>query len=85
MNRKHHRTLNRIFETPTPSNLDWKEAESLPKACGAEIRQGRGSRLRVVKGERVLNLHSPHPQKEIKRYAVELVRDFLTEIGETPE
>jgi hypothetical protein len=31
-----------------------------------------------------MTLHKPHPQKEMKAYAVEDVRAFLTEAGITP-
>lgn len=31
-----------------------------------------------------LNIHSPHPQKEVKQYAVLLLREFLEKAGVTP-
>jgi hypothetical protein len=36
-----------------------------------------------LKGES-LNIHSPHPQKELNRYAVKLVEELLTGTGDTP-
>jgi hypothetical protein len=50
-------------------------------ALGAEIREGRGSRIRVVLKNHVLNMHKPHPRKELGKYAVELVREFLKVAG----
>ena len=84
MNKKHQKTLKKIFETPTRSDIKWSEVQSLLSACNADITEGKGSRLRVALNDRFLNLHKPHPQKEMKKYAVELVRDFLINAGVKP-
>ena len=84
VNKKQQKTLKKIFETPTRSDIKWSEVQSLLSACKAEITEGKGSRLRVVMNNRFLNLHKPHPQKEMKKYAVELVRDFLINAGVKP-
>jgi len=53
-------------------------------ALGGEIRYGDGSSVRIdLKGESI-NVHSPHPQKELKRYAVRLLRELLTRTGDIP-
>ena len=84
MNRKQRRTLTAIFQKPTPSNLQWRDVASLIKTLGGEIRYGDGSRVRIdLKGES-LNIHSPHPQKELKRYTVRLVKELQTRTGDTP-
>jgi hypothetical protein len=84
MNRKQLRTLTAIFQKPTLSNLQWRDVASLIKTLGGEIQYGDGSRVRIdLKGES-LNIHSPHPQKELKRYAVKLVKELLTRTGDTP-
>ena len=44
MNRKHQRTLEAIFTSPTQSSIKWKDIESLFITLGAEIEEGRGSR-----------------------------------------
>mgnify|MGYP006276424727 CR=1 FL=1 len=77
--------MDRIFERPTRVDIAWSDVESLLRACGAELREGRGSRVAVVLGGGILRLHKPHPQKELKRYAVEHVREFLENLGITPE
>jgi hypothetical protein len=41
------------------------------------VLQGDGSRVRFDLRGISLNIHSPHPQKELKRYQVKAVRDFL--------
>lgn len=51
-------------------------------ALGAEITEGRGSRVRVyLNGVRAV-FHRPHPQKETDKGAVKSVRRFLEATGE---
>ena len=84
MNRKQRRTLTAIFKKPTPTAIQWRDVASLIKALGGEIQYGDGSRVRLdLKGES-LNIHSPHPQKELKGYAVKLVKELLTRTEEKP-
>jgi hypothetical protein len=53
-------------------------------ACGGEISEGEGSRVRVVlNGVRGV-FHRPHPQKETDKGAVKSVCRFLAEAGITP-
>lgn len=85
MNKKQQRTLDRVFQIPTRSDLEWKDIKSLLAACNAEISRGRGSRIRIVLSNQILNIHKPHPQKELKKYAVELIRDFLANVGVKPQ
>jgi hypothetical protein len=33
----------------------------------------------------MLNIHTPHPRKDMKQYMVELAREFLAKIGVGPE
>lgn len=84
MNKKHFKTLQKIFDRPTRSDIEWPHVRSLLIACGANIREGRGSRVRIVLNTRILSLHTPHPGKELKKYAVELVREFLEISGIRP-
>jgi len=84
MNAKQRRTLAAIFRKPTPTGLEWRSVASLIKGLGGEIQYRDGSRIRIdLKGESV-NIHSPHPQKELKRYAVKLVRELLIRTGNIP-
>ncbi|NOZ68037.1 MAG: type II toxin-antitoxin system HicA family toxin [Deferribacteres bacterium] len=81
MNKRHRKTLNTIFETPVRADIEWKDIEALFKALGAEITEGRGSRVRVaLKGVRAV-FHRPHPEKETNKGAVKSVRRFLKEAG----
>jgi len=73
-----------IFKYPTPTGIEWRAVASLIKALGGEVKYGDGSRVRIdLKGQSV-DIHSPHPQKELKRYAVRLVKELLIRTGEKP-
>lgn len=83
MNRKQHKTLEKIFEQPTRADVKWKEAKSLLIAIGATVTEGSGSRIAVDINERTFTMHKPHG-KELMRYQVRDIRDFFTDIGVTP-
>ena len=74
----------RNYTTPTLSNINWGDIESLLLACGAEISEGRGSRVRIaLNGVRAV-FHRPHPRKETDKGAVVSMRRFLAEAGVEP-
>ena len=85
MNKRQRRTLARIFERPTRSDVRWDELTSLLRALGAEEHEGAGSRVRFVLDGSILSLHRPHPKPELRKYAVEDVRGFLAARGIEPE
>ena len=85
MNKRQRRTLDRLFERPSRSDVRWEELVSLMRALGAEQHEGAGSRVRFVLHGAILSLHRPHPKPELKKYAVEDVRDFLDVNGIRPE
>jgi hypothetical protein len=69
------------MELPTRSDLEWADIEALFVHLGAEISEGRGSRLRVsLNGIRAV-FHRPHPQKETDKGALGSVRLFLITAG----
>ena len=81
VNKKHRRTLESIFEDPVKSGILWSDIESMLKALGAEISEGRGSRVRIaLEGVRAV-FHRPHPRKETDKGAVVSMRRFLEEAG----
>jgi hypothetical protein len=81
MNKKHRKTLQSIFQEPVLSDIGWSDIEAMLKALGAEISEGRGSRLRItLNGVRAV-FHRPHPQKETDKGAVKSMRRFLKEAG----
>jgi hypothetical protein len=77
-------TLEAIFATPVQASIVWRDIEALFVACGAEISEGDGSRVRVALNDVRAVFHRPHPQKETDKGAVKSVRRFLTEAGITP-
>lgn len=68
-----------IFERQ--AGIAWPDIEKTLIHLGAEVSEGRGSRVRVaLNGVRAV-FHRPHPQKETDRGAVAAVRRFLIEAG----
>jgi predicted RNA binding protein YcfA (HicA-like mRNA interferase family) len=82
---KHRKTLASIFDVPVRSDVRWTDVEKLLEALGAELTEGRGSRIRVyLNGVRAV-FHRPHPQKEIDKGALRSVRRFIVNAGVAPE
>jgi len=79
VNKKHRLVLKAIFENPTRANILWDDVEKLLTALGAELSEGRGSRIRIaLNGVRAV-FHRPHPRKETDKGAIISMRRFLTE------
>ncbi len=81
MNKKQRRTLERIFEKPERSDISWNDIESLFIALGADVSEGRGSRVRVTLKDVRAVFHRPHPQRVTNKSTVRSVRRFLLETG----
>ncbi len=81
MNKKQRQTLKRIFERPERSDISWLDIESLFTALGADISEGRGSRVRILLNEVRAVFHRPHPKRVTNKGAVKSVRRFLQEAG----
>jgi hypothetical protein len=81
VNNKQRKTLRAIFAQPTRADVLWADIESLFKALGGEIREGRGSRVRVYLNDTVAVFHRPHPQPTTNKGAVESVREFIIRSG----
>lgn len=81
---KHRKTLQAIFAHPVRAGIPWTDIESLLVACGAEISEGRGSRVRIVLNDVRSVFHRPHPRKETEKGAIRAMRRFLTEAGVEP-
>lgn len=79
MNSKQRKTLESLAEDPIRSDIEWDDVVSLLKSLGVEVIPGRGSRVRFCYGGRAVFLDRPHPKKELKRYQVAAIRDFLIE------
>jgi hypothetical protein len=84
MNKKHFRTLAAIYSNPVRSNVKWADIESLLMGCGAEISEGRGSRVRVSLCEFDAVFHRPHPKPDTDKGALKSIRRFLEQAGIKP-
>lgn len=84
MNAKQKKIVQLIFKRPTSSNIAWKDIENLMVSLGAKIREGKGSAGVFILNDKVFPFHKPHPQKEAKRYQVDDLRKFLSEMGVIP-
>lgn len=81
MNRKQRGTFDSIFEKPTRTDIPWSDVERLLRALGANISEGRGSRVRVaLEGVRAV-FHRPHPERVTDSGAVSSLRKFLESAG----
>lgn len=70
MNKKNRQILKDIFENPVRSNIAWSDIEKLLIALGAELSEGRGSRIRIaLNGVRAV-FHRPHPRRETDKGAI---------------
>jgi hypothetical protein len=81
---RHRKTLSSIFVEPALSSVLWSDIESLLQALGAEISEGRGSRVRVHLNRVRAVFHRPHPRKETDKGALRALRRFLTAAGIEP-
>jgi len=84
MNRKQRKTLEALFADPVRANIAWVDIISLLGALGAQISQGRGSRIRVALHGVRATFHEPHPEKEAGKKTVANLREFLNDAGEGP-
>jgi len=84
LSRKHQATLQAVFATPVRAGIAWRDIEALFVACGEDISEGEGSRIRVALNSMRAVFHRPHSRKETDKGAVRSVRRFLTEAEITP-
>jgi hypothetical protein len=81
LNKKQIKILKSIFENPVRSDVLWTDIENLLVALGAELSEGRGSRVRIyLNGIRAV-FHRPHPRKETDKGALKSMRRFLISAG----
>lgn len=78
---KHDATLEAIFSSPTRGTIPWRDIEALFRSLGADVTEGKGSRVRVHLNGILATFHRPHPEKETDKGAVKSVQRFLTNAG----
>ncbi len=84
LNASHRKKLKAVFDNPVRSNIVWTDIERMLHALGAEISEGRGSRVRIALHDIRSVFHRPHPRKETNKGAVLSMRRFLIEAGVEP-
>ncbi len=84
MKRKHHTTLELIFNRPVSGSVKWNDIEGLFVALGAEVSEREGSRVAVVLFNEVKVFHRPHPTPATDKGAVASIRKWLESHGVTP-
>lgn len=82
-NSKHTKTFEKILKDPVKSDIAWADIESLFRAAGGKITEGRGSRVRVNLNGTLAVFHRPHPERVTDKGAIKSVRKFLEEAGVT--
>lgn len=84
VNKKHKKTLDKIFEKPERSDIAWRDIESLILSLGGELSEGSGSRVRIyLNGIRAV-FHRPHPKRVTDKGAVKSMKRFLKEAEVRP-
>ena len=78
MNKKHRQTLQKIFEKPERSDISWKDIEGLFIVLGAEVSEGKGSRVRVALNDVRAVFHRPHPKRVTNKGSV---KDILQKLN----
>jgi len=64
-----------------PRDFTWQELQMIMGQLGYVELKGGGSRRKFFNEETkaLINLHEPHPQPVLKRYAIEIVLEHLKE------
>jgi predicted RNA binding protein YcfA (HicA-like mRNA interferase family) len=58
-------------------DFKWVDLVAVLKSLGFEQIEAEGSRVDFVKATVVIHLHKPHPQKEVKAYALKQLKTLL--------
>ncbi|MDR2187657.1 MAG: type II toxin-antitoxin system HicA family toxin [Azonexus sp.] len=83
MSHKHAHLLRSIFQDPLPSNIHWREVESLLHHLGAEIEPAHGARFKVTLNGHEGFLHHPHNSSTCSRAGIKELRELLSHAGVT--
>ncbi|MCE5208961.1 MAG: type II toxin-antitoxin system HicA family toxin [Chloroflexi bacterium] len=61
--------------------MEWDAVIRLLSSLGVEVIYNKGSRVRFRFNGLTAFLDKPHPRRELKRYQVVAIRDFLNDTG----
>ena len=84
--------MKEIVHTPRPEHrrlqlepmTGWRSIESLLVALECQVIEGCGLRVTFILNGQRADFHRPHPGKEVLRYRVKDVREFLQRAGVKP-
>jgi hypothetical protein len=83
MSHKQQNLLHSIFQGALPSNIHWREVESLLHHLGATVEPILGARFRVVLNQHEFFLHHPHNSNECSKQEIKHLRECLARAGVT--
>lgn len=63
--------------TPALASVEFDDVVCCLQAMGYDFKQGKGSRVAFSIGSEVLSMHKPHPNKELKKYALRQLQQFI--------
>ncbi|WP_152912009.1 type II toxin-antitoxin system HicA family toxin [Photorhabdus heterorhabditis] len=84
LRKRQKNTLEQIFKMPVPAGIKWSDVESLIIALGGEVKEGKGSRCRLLLSGSLSRFHRPHPSPDTDKGAVVSLREWLESIGVKP-
>ncbi|WP_297430677.1 type II toxin-antitoxin system HicA family toxin [Clostridium sp.] len=77
--------INKVYRKPSTNNFTTRELDTLMAKCNCtKFSGGRGSGIGYchLDTKRILQFDEPHPGNELYRYQIEMVLQFLKDIGE---
>jgi hypothetical protein len=81
MSHKQQALLRSICQGPLPSNIHWREVESLLQHLGATVEPLLGARFRVLLNQQEFFLHHPHHGNECSKQEIKHLRECLIRAG----
>lgn len=82
LNSRSRKTLQRILETPTQSDIRWQDVVALLEALGATVTGRKGSVFRISGiGNTRMILHRPHPGDQCAKGLIDKVRSYLEDLS----
>lgn len=84
MSNKQRHLLQTLFHDPLPSNIQWREVESLLHHLGAVVEPSHGARFKVLLNQHEFFIHHPHHSNEFARQEIKYLRECLSAAGVTP-
>lgn len=84
LNSKRQATYDCLWTEPKRSDIEGEDAAKLLIYLGAERKEGSGSRVSFIMGDRRIKMHFPHQKgakATLKGYQIEQLREFLIQTG----